>query len=86
MTTDESTIAYQPSFGVKVRAEKRGEPIPVMFIKRKPHPNCLVIYQSMTYIEHPIRNSKLPFIVDMLPHLQVGDVNPILAVKQTMQR
>ena len=36
-----------------------GEPIPVVFIPRKPHPNGLEIFLSVTYIDNPIDNKKV---------------------------
>lgn len=44
-TFDEQTIGYQPSHIAKKKADDAGEPIPIYFIPRKPHPNCMVIYQ-----------------------------------------
>ena len=52
-----------------------GEPIPVVYIKRKPHPNGLEVFLLSSYINHPTEEGhKYPYIVDCLPHLQVGDV------------
>jgi hypothetical protein len=45
------------------------------------------MYQTLTYIQHPVKfNSVLPFILDVLPHLKVGDANPIEAVRFFMKR
>ena len=69
--------AYQPKAHIKARAENRGEPIPVTFIQRKPHPNGLLEYLLVTYVQHPARiNSVLPYVLDIQPHLQVGDASP----------
>ena len=38
---DEAVLAYEPSSDVKSKNEDFGEPIPVVYIKRKPHPNGL---------------------------------------------
>jgi hypothetical protein len=74
---DESVIGYQPGSTAKKEAESRGEPIPVVYIPRKPHPNGLEIFLVATSVEHPARQNKgLPFIVDMRPHLTQGDSNP----------
>ena len=80
VTFDESILAYQPSHNAKVIADAKGEPIPVVFIKRKPHPNGLELFLFSSFInhphDHPLNGSirKMPYIVDCLPHLQVGDV------------
>ena len=42
ITIDETMIEYQPSSIVKENAGNNEEPIPVLFIPRKPHPNGLV--------------------------------------------
>ena len=56
---DEAVLAYQPSSQVKEKAKMNGEPIPVVFIPRKPHPNGLEIFLSVTYIDNPIDNKKV---------------------------
>lgn len=87
LTIDESMIAYQPGKVRKQKASEDGEPIPVMWIKKKPHPNGLVIYHVCTFIEHPIRKgSVIPFIVDTLPHLKSGDSGLADVVKKVMKR
>jgi len=87
LTFDEFVLTYQPSHQVKEEATKRGEPIPVVFIKRKPHPNGLLLHLGSTYVEHPVRrDSRLPFLVEMLPHLTVGDSNPSNAIQKMFQR
>jgi hypothetical protein len=45
-------IGYQPSAAVKQAAEEAGEPIPVTFMPRKPHPNCLLIYALSCLVTH----------------------------------
>ena len=86
VTFDESIIAYQPSSEVKARANQI-EPIPVVYIPRKPHPNGLLLYQGATYIQHPLNpTKKLPYLVETLPHLQVGDIAPIENVKKMKER
>ena len=69
---DESLIGYEPKKQSKEKAETMGEPIPVVFIPRKPHPNGLLIYQATTFILDPVTNSHLPFIIDLLHHLCQG--------------
>ena len=68
-----SAIRYQPSAEVKQKAEEAGEPIPVMFIPRKPHPNCLLIYALSCLVKHSYKDKGIPFILDLLPHLAAGD-------------
>ena len=87
VVVDEHMNAYQPKAHVKARAENRGEPIPVTFIQRKSHPNGLLEYLLVTFVSHPARiNSVLPYILDVQPHLQVGDVSPSEAVRTFMGR
>ena len=83
LTIDESLIAYHPSSIVKEQAEINGEPIPVIYIPRKPHKNGLLIYYAMTFINHPVRrNSVLPFIIDTIPHLQVRNNDAVQVVEK----
>ena len=80
-------MAYHPSSIVKKKAELNEEPIPVVYIPRKPHPNGLLLYQAMSFIKHPTKsNSVLPFILDTLPHLQVGDINACQTVEMIISR
>lgn len=44
-------------------------------------------YLFATYVDNPVRqNSILPYVVDILPHLQVGDINPVGAVIEFLSR
>lgn len=88
LTVDEHMNAYQPSSKTKEYADKvLFEPIPVTHIPRKPHANGLIEYLFVTYVDNPARrNSVLPYIVDILPHIQVGDVNPVKAVQDFLPR
>lgn len=85
IVVDESLIDYHPSAIVKNKAEKSGEPIPVVFIPRKPHPNGLEIFQISSFLLCS-DGTKLPFILDLIPHLKVGDVCPTEAIQQLMLR
>ena len=86
-TLDESVMEYQPSAVVKEAMEKAGEPIPVVYIQRKPHPNGLLAYILSSFVPHPKDPSKnLPFIVDYIPHLRVDDVHAGNAVQKVIQR
>lgn len=40
-----------------------------------------------TYVKHPLKHAHLiPYVVDMLPHVLVGDALPIGAVRKFMNR
>jgi hypothetical protein len=59
----------------------------VVFIPRKPHPNGLLVYCNVTFVNHPIKKGHvLPWILDMYPHIKTGDVAPIHAVEMFMKR
>jgi hypothetical protein len=73
---DEFVMAYQPRKEVKA-AEVQGQPIPVVFIPRKPHPNGLEIFLATTPADHPSSTQEhLPFTLDIIPHLKYGDNAP----------
>ena len=63
-----------------------GETIPVVFIPRKPHPNGLLLYLCATFINHPYENTKLPYILDILPHLKSCDISPHSALNDFLKR
>jgi hypothetical protein len=87
LTVDEATISYEPNASTKKIAITLGEPIPLTYIPRKPHPNGLLLYLGSSYILHPTKQqSKLPYVVDIIPHLQVNDVSCSIAVHKIMQR
>lgn len=87
VTVDEHMNEYQPTKEIKSKADEDGEPIPVVYIPRKPHPNGLLEYILATYIDNPIRtDSVLPYVVDIIPHLQVGDVSPVSSVIDFLSR
>lgn len=86
ITFDESLMAYQPSSKVKQKANEM-EPIPVVFIPRKPHPNGLLLYQAVTYIQHPINPAKkIPYLFDTLPYLKIGDARSIQNLQKIKER
>jgi hypothetical protein len=69
-------MTYQPTSKTKKVAASEGEPIPVVYIPRKPHPNGLEAFILSSFFDHPTEaNRKMPYIIDCLPHLQVGDVH-----------
>jgi hypothetical protein len=87
ISIDESMVEYHPSANKKCKLSDSGEPIPVVFIQRKPHPNGLLLYEAVTYVEHPAKNDRvLPFIVDMVPHIRMNDCSPIEVVKKVVAR
>ena len=64
-----------------------GEPIPVVYIERKPHENGLELFMACSYLLHPGEISKkIPFIIDILPHLQVEDISPTKALQLIISR
>lgn len=86
MTIDETIVHYQPRKSTKMKVEEI-EPIPIVYIPRKPVPNGLEFFLACSYISHPTREeSVLPFIVDMIPHLEVGDSNPQEMVEKVISR
>jgi len=83
VTVDESVIGYIPNSIKKEGAETNGEPISVTYISRKPHPNGLLIYGLASYVKHPkpsIEESELPFVLNLRPHLKVGDAGAHSAI------
>jgi hypothetical protein len=63
---------------MKKKREQEGEPIPKMYIPRKPHPNGLLVYLLATYVKNPNSNDedkKLPLIINMLPRVKC-DLSP----------
>jgi hypothetical protein len=59
----------------------------VVYIPRKPHPNGLKAFLLASYVPHPAReNAVLPYIIDIYPHLTVGDCPLQDVVRTFMQR
>lgn len=84
---DEHINEYQPSSHIKDNADRDGEPVPAVFIPRKPHPNGLLIYVATSYIISPVStNTKIPYMVDFCPHFQVRDINATLAIQKFIER
>jgi hypothetical protein len=54
VTVDEHMNAYQPTGTTKKKSEEKQEPIPVVFIPRKPHPNGLLVYILSSFFVHPV--------------------------------
>jgi len=79
---DESVYAYKPRKSTKEKSEKKGDPIPSVYIPRKPHPNgllnwCLVTVSSTT---------GLPFVIDFEPHLSFPTISGQNAILKMHQR
>jgi hypothetical protein len=83
---DETIAAYQPSAPVKQEHDASGEPIPVVFIPRKPHPNGLELLHYSTLVGDPNSNGFLPYTLYIIPHLQQGDASPLDAVRTFLSR
>jgi hypothetical protein len=56
VAVDETLVSYQP-FPKKQQAESLGEPIPVVYIPRKPHPNGLEAFLLASYV--PIQRERM---------------------------
>ena len=84
VTGDEGVIAYQPCKAVKNNTKKKGEPIPVVYMPRKPHPNGLLFMLLMTFVKHG--GHHLPYLLDILPHLVAQDCNPPDVIHQFVAR
>ena len=54
VVVDETVVRYQPGHEAKSKANKKGAPIPVVHIPRKPNPNGLLLYQATTMVLHPL--------------------------------
>lgn len=57
----------------------------MMFMPRKPHHNGLLIYCAAGAVKGHKRNKVIPYMLMMMPHLQVGDSAPYNAVKSFMR-
>ena len=87
ITEDELLIGYQSSKQVKERSETIGEPIPIVYMPRKPHPIGLLNYLLVTYVDDPIKiGKKRPYILDLQPHIQSGDTSLIEITSNFLNR
>jgi hypothetical protein len=87
VVVDEHMEEYQPKGTTKTKAKSSGKFIPVIFIPQKPHPNGFLIYLLVTYTHHPVyRTERIPFILDILPHVTTGDAAPVDAIKKMLAR
>ena len=72
LTVDECVIGYKPRSETKEYFKNNYDEIPLVYIPRKPHPNGLLIYLTSTEIFIPGRKNKIPFVLDLFPHLNNG--------------
>lgn len=84
---DEEVDEYQPSKVTKKAAEVSGDPIPLAYFPRKPHPNGLLYYFYTTYVRNALaEQEKMPYTVDIHIHLKQGDSAPVDVIKQFCDR
>ena len=84
---DEAVAEYQPAAATKKKHEKMGDPIPVIYIPRKPHPNGFLFYLLATFVSDPTGlESTVPYVLDIIPHLSAGDVPPVETIKEFLKR
>ena len=76
---DETVYAYCVSKIVKDRAAKLFDPIPVVFIPRKPHPNGLLSYKMSTILP-----GGKPFTLVLVPHYSIPQISPTEALNKAI--
>lgn len=79
---DEALWDFRPSKKAKEKAENRKDPIPVVYIPRKPHPNGLLCY----FMGTKMFNTNLPYVFDLEPHIQFPQVGPQEALRNSIAR
>ena len=80
---DESIYQYQPISSTKKKYEfVFQEPIPVVYIPRKPHPNGLLNWICVNVSS----TTGLPFVMDMEPHLSFPQISARDALKKMFRR
>jgi len=80
---DEMTIPHQkPSQEAQKQAEAAGNPIPHHYIKRKPHPNCFIIWVMATKSS----SSGLPYVLDLVPDLTIPMISARAGLKTVLSR
>jgi len=78
---DESIWAYEPRPETKRRYEYvLKDPIPVVYIPRKPHPNGFLCWLLVS------KSSKtnLPFILDIIPHVRFPQISAQQAIRRML--
>jgi hypothetical protein len=78
---DETLYEYQPDAATQREFEMRLDPIPVVYIPRKPHPNGLLNYQLVAISSR----SGQPYVLDFEPRITL-DVSPRSALFSLMSR
>jgi len=81
MIIDESLYAYKPKNTTIAKIENT-EPIPVVYIPRKPHPNGLLNFLFATKSS----NTGLPYVIDFQPHLTHPQLTPSEIVRLFVAR
>jgi hypothetical protein len=57
-----------------------------VYFPQKPHPNGLEDFLLCSFVEHPARKGALSFILNICPHLQMGDSPPFSVIEDFMKR
>jgi len=76
---DETVYAYHVSKEIKQRAEQDQDPIPVVFIPRKPHPNGLMSYKLSTILP-----GGKPYTLVLIPHYSIPQISPTCALNEAI--
>jgi len=80
-------IAFHLAKLTKQKLSDAGEPYPHMYILRKPKPHGMLLWTGATYVVHPSSdNRKLPFFLDIVPHLKPNDDSLDKALRIMMER
>lgn len=78
---DETLYEYQPSAETRSEFERNLDPIPVVFIPRKPHQHGLLNYQLVTRSSR----TRLPYVIDFEPKITL-EVTPRSAMFSIVSR
>jgi len=78
---------------VKTHVTEARHLISVVFITRKPHPNEFILYlviiffKLATFVKSPIiAKRKIPFILNIIPHLRARDSTSLDSLREVIQR
>jgi hypothetical protein len=85
LAIDEMVIGYAPRKETQLDAEKEGEPIPTVYVPRKPHPNGLECFLACTYVENPGNAAQVPYVCSIVPHLKANDYTSIGAAEKIVR-
>lgn len=78
---DEATYHYQPSVQVMNELEKVGDPIPKLFISRKPNPNAFLSNLVTTIMN----GSELPYVLIADPFFKFPQKSPVEVVRDAIE-